>query len=126
VDLAKAFDRVPREAIRWVMRKLGVDKWLVSAVMSMHTDAKTVVTTVYGITTTTTTTVIWKVSVLMFMLHSAAWVNDIHTSVKAGLVVSAKATACCHPPCIYGLKLNRIEFATLLQKSIKVDRLLKS
>jgi len=37
-----AFDRVPREMIRWAMRKLGVEQWLVSAVMSMCTGAKTV------------------------------------------------------------------------------------
>ena len=44
VDLEKAFDRVPREVIRWV----GVEEWLVSAVMLMYTGAKTVVRTVYG------------------------------------------------------------------------------
>jgi len=48
VDLEKAFDRVLREVIRWAMRKLGVEEWLVSAVMSMYTGAKTVVRTVYG------------------------------------------------------------------------------
>jgi len=47
VDLEKAFDMVPREVIRWV-DKLGVEEWLVSAVMSMYTGAKTVVRTVYG------------------------------------------------------------------------------
>ena len=30
------------------MRKLGVEEWLVQAVMSMYTGAKTVVRTVYG------------------------------------------------------------------------------
>ena len=40
--------RVPREVISWAMRKLGVEEWLVSAVMSMYTGAKTVVRTVYG------------------------------------------------------------------------------
>jgi len=39
-DLEKAFDRVPREVIRWAMRKLGVEEWLVSAVMSMYAGAK--------------------------------------------------------------------------------------
>ena len=34
VDLEKAFDRVPREVISWAMHKLGVEEWLVSAVMS--------------------------------------------------------------------------------------------
>ena len=48
VELQKAFDRVPREVIRWAMRKLEVEEWLVSAVMSMYTGAKTVVSTVYG------------------------------------------------------------------------------
>ena len=41
VDLEKAFDRVPREVISWAMCKLGVDEWLVSAVMSMCAGAKT-------------------------------------------------------------------------------------
>jgi len=34
--------------ISWAMDKLGVEEWLVSAVMSMNTGAKTVVRTVYG------------------------------------------------------------------------------
>ena len=42
------FDWVPREVISWAMRKLGVEEWLVSAVMSMYTGANTVVRTVYG------------------------------------------------------------------------------
>ena len=36
VDLEKAFDRVPREVIRWAIPKLGVEEWLVSAVMSVY------------------------------------------------------------------------------------------
>jgi len=40
VDLEKAFDRVPREVIRWAMRKLRVEEWLVLAVMSTYTAAK--------------------------------------------------------------------------------------
>ena len=40
MDLEKAFDRVPTEVISWAMRKLGVEEWLVSAVMSMYTGAK--------------------------------------------------------------------------------------
>ena len=48
VDTEKAFDRVPREVISWAMRMLGVEEWLVSAVMSMYTCAKTVVRTAYG------------------------------------------------------------------------------
>jgi len=48
VDLEKAFDRVPREVISWAMRKLGVEEWLVSALMYMYTGGKIVVRTVYG------------------------------------------------------------------------------
>jgi len=48
VDLEKAFDRVPREMIRWAIRELGVEEWLVLAVLSMYTVAKTVVGTVNG------------------------------------------------------------------------------
>jgi len=48
VYLEKACDRVPREVIRWAVRKLGVEEWLVLAAMSMYTGAKTVVRTVYG------------------------------------------------------------------------------
>jgi len=48
VDLEKAFDRVPREVIKWAIHKLGVEEWLVSAVMSVYTGAQTVLRTVYG------------------------------------------------------------------------------
>jgi len=34
--------------IRWTQCKLGVDEWLVSAVMSMYLGARTVVRTVHG------------------------------------------------------------------------------
>jgi len=48
VDLEKAFDRVPRKVISWALRKLRVEEWLVSAVISIYAGAKTVVRTVYG------------------------------------------------------------------------------
>ena len=50
VDLEKAFDRALRQVIQLAMCKLamGVEEWLVSAVMSMYTGARTVVRTVYG------------------------------------------------------------------------------
>ena len=41
VDLEKAFDRVPREVVKWAMRKLGVEEWLVSVVMVMYERART-------------------------------------------------------------------------------------
>ena len=29
IDLQKAFDRVPRKVIWWVLRKIGVEEWIV-------------------------------------------------------------------------------------------------
>ena len=40
VDLEKAFDRVPRDAIWWAMRKLEIDEWLVRLVQSMYKDVR--------------------------------------------------------------------------------------
>ena len=40
IDLEKAFDRVPRDVIWWVMRKLGIDEWLVRLVQSMYKDVR--------------------------------------------------------------------------------------
>jgi len=41
------------------MHKLGVEEWLVSAVMSMYTGAKTVVRTVYGNSKPSTLSALW-------------------------------------------------------------------
>ena len=35
VDLEKAFDRVPREVVWWVLRYLGVDEWIVSVIKAV-------------------------------------------------------------------------------------------
>ena len=40
VDLEKAFDRVPRKAIWWALRKLGVDEWIVRVVQGMYSNAR--------------------------------------------------------------------------------------
>ena len=49
VDLEKAFDRVPREVVRWALRKLGVDEWLIRTVMALYTEACTIVRTDAGL-----------------------------------------------------------------------------
>ena len=48
VDLEKAFDRVPRDIVRWVLRQLGVEEWLVQTVMIMYEMARTTVRTKQG------------------------------------------------------------------------------
>ena len=35
--LEKAFDRVPREVVRWALRKLGVDEWFIRTVIALYT-----------------------------------------------------------------------------------------
>ena len=48
IDLEKAFDRIPREVVRWALRTARVEEWLVEAVMMMFQGAKTVVRTAAG------------------------------------------------------------------------------
>ena len=35
VNLEKAFNRVPRGIVRWAMRKLNVDEWVIGLTMAM-------------------------------------------------------------------------------------------
>ena len=48
VDLEKAFDRVPRDVVRWALRQLGVEEWLVQTVTVMYEKARTTVRTKQG------------------------------------------------------------------------------
>ena len=48
IDLEKAFDRIPRDVLRWAMRKAGVEESLVSAVMAMYSKPCTAVKTQSG------------------------------------------------------------------------------
>ena len=43
VDVENTFDRVPREVVKWAMRKLGVDEWLIRAVMIMCRNSNSVI-----------------------------------------------------------------------------------
>ena len=40
IDLEKGFDRVPRKVIRWALRKLGVEEWIVWLVQGMYANAR--------------------------------------------------------------------------------------
>ena len=45
----KGFDRVTREVVRWGLRKLCVDEWLIRTVMALYTEVCTVVKTDAGL-----------------------------------------------------------------------------
>ena len=42
VGVEQAFDRVPEEAYRWDLRKIGEEEWLVKLVMAVHEVAQVV------------------------------------------------------------------------------------
>ena len=48
VDLEKAFDRVPRRAIRWALMRQKVPEKLVTAVMSLYVESRSRVITIVG------------------------------------------------------------------------------
>ena len=41
VDMEKAFDRVPRKVMKWVIRKKGLSEVMIRAVMRLYDGAKT-------------------------------------------------------------------------------------
>ena len=49
VDLEKEFDSIPRKVVRWALRKLGVDEWLIRIVMALYTEACTIIRTDAGL-----------------------------------------------------------------------------
>merc|ERR1712121_423716 len=49
VDLEKAFDRVPREVIRWALRRQKVPERLINLIMALFHDTKSRVKTLAGI-----------------------------------------------------------------------------
>ena len=85
VDLEKAFDRVPREVVRWIMRKLGVDEWLICTVMALYTEACTIVRTDAGLNESFEVNVgLHQGSVLSPLLFAAA-MDVVSSEARSGL-----------------------------------------
>ena len=81
MDVEKAFDRVPREMVRWACRNLGVDEWLIRTVMVLYTEACTVVRTDAGLSESVEVKVgLHQRSVLSPLLFAA--VMDVVSSEK--------------------------------------------
>ena len=85
VDLEKAFDRVPREVVRWSLRKLGVDEWLIRTVMALYAEDCTVVRTDAGLNASFEVKVgLHQVSVLSPLLFSAG-MDVVSSEARSGL-----------------------------------------
>ena len=85
VDLEKEFDRVPRKVVRWALRKLGVDEWLIRTVIAMYTEACTVVRTDAGLNQSFEVKVgLHQGSVLCPMLFAAV-MDVVSSEARSGL-----------------------------------------
>ena len=85
VDLEKAFNRVPREVVRWALRKLGVDEWLIHTVMALYTEACPVVRTDAGLSESFEVKVgLHQGSVLSSLLFAAV-MDVVSSEARSGL-----------------------------------------
>ena len=83
VDLEKAFDRVPREVVRWALRKLGVDDWCIRTVF--YTEACSVVRTEAGLSESFEVKVGLHQGSVLSPLLFAAVMDVISSEARSGL-----------------------------------------
>ena len=85
VDLEKAFDRVPREVVRWALRKLGVDEWLIRTVMALNTEVCTIVRTDAGLSESFEVKVGLHQGSVLSPLLFAAVMDVVSSEARSGL-----------------------------------------
>ena len=85
VDLEKEFDRVPREVVRWALRKLGVDEWLIHIFMALYTETCTVVRTNAGLSDSFQVNVGLHQGSVLSPLLFAAVMDVVSSEVRSGL-----------------------------------------
>ena len=85
VDLEKAFDRVPREVLKWALRKLGVDEWLMRTVMALYTEDCTVVRTDAGLSESFEVKVGFHQGSVQSTLLFAAVMDVVYRETRSGL-----------------------------------------
>ena len=85
VDLEMAFDRVPREVVRWALRKLGVDEWLIRTVMALYTEACAIVRTDAGLSESFEVKVGLHQGSVLSPLLFAAVMNVVSSEARSGL-----------------------------------------
>ena len=86
VDLEKAFDRFPREVVRWALRKLGVDEWLIRTVMALYTEACNVVRTDAGLSESFEVKVGLHQGSVLSQLLFAAVTDVVSSEARSGLL----------------------------------------
>ena len=86
VDLEKAFDRVPREVVRWALRKLGMEAWLIRTVIGLYTGACTVVITDAGLSESFEVNVgLHQGSVLSSLLFADV-IDVVYSELRSGTI----------------------------------------
>ena len=85
VYLEKAFDRVPREVVRWALWKLGVDEWLIRTVMVLYTEACTVFKTDTGLSKSFEVKVGLHLGSVLSPLLFVAVMDVVSSEVRSGL-----------------------------------------
>ena len=85
MDLEKTFARVPREVVRWALRKLGVDEWLIRTVIALYTEAYTVVRTDAGLSESFEVKVGLHQGSALSPLLFAAGVDVVSSKARSGL-----------------------------------------
>ena len=85
VDLEKAFDRVPREVVRWGLRMLGADEGLIRTVMALYTEACTVVRKDAGLSESFEVKVGLHQGSVLIPLLFAAVMDVVSSEARSGL-----------------------------------------
>ena len=84
MDLEKVFDRVPREVVRWALRKLGVGEWLIRTIMALS-EACTIVKTDAGLSESFEVKVGLHQGSVLSPLLFAAVMDVVSSEARSGL-----------------------------------------
>ena len=85
VNLEKAFDRVPRDVVRWALWKLGVDEWPIRTIMAFYTEACTVARTDAGLSESIEVKVSLHSGSVLSPLLFAAVMDVVSSEARSGL-----------------------------------------
>ena len=124
VDLEKAFARVPREVMRWSLMMLGVDEWLICTVMSLYTEACTVVRTDAGLSESFEVKIDLHQGSVLSTLLFAAVIGVVSNEARSGLpseLLYADDLVLMAPTIVHLGRRVAEWRASLLDKGLKVN-----